>query len=153
MLPFKRQLQISIGEQAGVFVVSCSLEDPLHNLILTHKVSLENPMILSGELQVKKAPNPECQQLILLPEKLVGISLDKGFTKKVIERLGGSLGCVNLVNMVLVSLPLVINTSWFYYASTGQYSPEEIKNIEKGQMAGVCLGYPIKTPAKNIKKE
>ncbi|NLC77851.1 MAG: DUF2889 domain-containing protein [Clostridia bacterium] len=148
---FARDYKINISwEEEGIFTVACSLTDPLHDLILTQRVTIEKPTILSGSLQVIKAPHKECKQLELLPQKLNGIPLDKGFTKTVISKLGGPQGCVNLVNMVLVSLPLVINTAWLYYAHTGQYSAEEIKRIEHDQMSGVCLGYPPNTPlAKN----
>lgn len=145
---FARDIKISIDYiDENIFTVNCSLVDSLHNLILTQKVSIEKPTILSGELKVIKAPNEKCKQLELLPERLNGLALGKGFTKAVISRVGGADGCVNLVNMVLVSVPLVINTSWLYYAHTGKYSFEEIKNIEKQQMSGVCLGYsPETTP-------
>ncbi|NLL19203.1 MAG: DUF2889 domain-containing protein [Clostridia bacterium] len=143
---FARDYKISIDHtDENVFTVNCSLSDSLHNLILTQKVTIEKPRILSGQLKVIKAPNERCKQLELLPERLNGLTIDKGFTKAVIDKLGGAGGCVNLVNMVLVSVPLVINTSWLYYAHTGKYSFQEIKNIEKQQMSGLCLGYPPDT--------
>lgn len=148
---FERTYKINVGKESEAFTVNCVLEDIYHNIILTQKLSLENPIILSGHLDVIKAPNPECQQLRQLPERLNGLAIDKGFTKEVVTRLGGPKGCVNLVNMVLVSLPLVINATWLYHARTGQRSQDEIKQMEQELMAGVCLGYPKKADGESIR--
>ncbi len=73
-------------------------------------------------------------------ENLNGLQLKDGFTKAVRDLYAGADGCPNVVNLLLTSVPLAINTSWMIKAKHG-IPEKELLVTRTSQMKDVCISY------------
>lgn len=71
-------------------------------LIINSKLVIEK-----AEFSTLKAPYLECSSHAVSPEKLVGISLQKGFTKNVMDIYGGVQGCSHILTILTNLAPAV----------------------------------------------
>jgi hypothetical protein len=57
-------------------------------------------VIQDASFQTLSAPYRECRQYVVSAERLLGVSLSKGFTKKVNEIYGGVCGCSHILTLL-----------------------------------------------------
>lgn len=140
---FQRDIQFKVKEEKDDSLkVTAHLTDRFHDLELSAVVRLSNYEILAATFKVHRGPSPRCQEIEPLASKLVGIKIAGGFNKKVRELFSGPQGCSNLRDMVLMALPLVINSSWYYYQERDSLSESDVAAMAERDMAGHCLAYP-----------
>ena len=71
-------------------------------LVVNAKLIIEN-----AEFSTLKAPYLECLTPDISPQKLVGVSLQKGFTKNVMSLYGGVHGCSHILTILTNLAPAV----------------------------------------------
>ncbi len=136
---FERTYKNSLFENdsGGITVVS-HLSDMIHDIKITLDVSVPDFEISNSKLEVVMAPGGRCQELCPMIEKLNGQKIKHGFTQFVRDLFGASDGCPNVVNMLLTSVPLAINTSWMIALKHGE-SSDDVRKQQKSQMKNVCI--------------
>ncbi|MCP4568478.1 MAG: DUF2889 domain-containing protein [FCB group bacterium] len=136
---FKRHFENSLYENDhGGITVIAHMFDIIHDIKITLDVSLPDFIISNANLEIAKAPGGRCQELCPRITELNGRPLKHGFTQFVRDLYAGSEGCPNIVNMLLTSVPLAINTSWMIAMKHG-LPTEDIKTTQKAQMKDVCI--------------
>jgi hypothetical protein len=73
--------------------------DPIHDMWLTLTVDA-NLVIRAAHAHTAAAPTPWCAQINASYAKLVGIAIGSGYMKEVKARLGGTLGCTHLTELL-----------------------------------------------------
>ena len=74
-------------------------EQLVHHMIV--RLTFDSRLIVTAaEFATIKAPYKECASYTAGPEKLIGISADKGFTKKVFNLYGGVEGCSHIMTIL-----------------------------------------------------
>jgi hypothetical protein len=138
---FKRIFENSLYEnESGGITVESHMFDVLHDIKLSLDVSLPDFVISNANLEIAKAPGERCQELCPMIAKLNGQQIKHGFTQFVHTLYGKADGCPNIVNMLLSSVPLAINTSWMIAVKHGA-SYDDIKATRKSQMKDLCISF------------
>jgi Protein of unknown function (DUF2889) len=82
----------------------------IHDMTLTVTVRLADLVITSAEAGLGSFPHAECPLIAPAFAQLVGLSVRRGFTKELRQRLGGVSGCAHLGELARAMGPAVVRT-------------------------------------------
>nr|WP_320048833.1 DUF2889 domain-containing protein [uncultured Desulfuromonas sp.] len=138
-LDFQRTVHYSIAQNdQGHFILKAHLKDRLHDIETIVTTSPDTLEILSASASFNRSPSPFCSQSEKRFANLVGLSIGKGLSLELRERLAGGDGCGNLRTMMLGLLPLAINAR----VSQGSESDEQAFEMMQQALEGTCAGFP-----------
>jgi hypothetical protein len=83
----------------------------IHDMTLTVTVRLADLVITSAEAGMGTFPHAECPFIAPAFAQLEGLSVRRGFTKELRQRLGGVSGCAHLGELARAMGPAVVRTS------------------------------------------
>jgi hypothetical protein len=89
---------------------------------IVHKMTVHLDIALP-DLEIRKAravmdevPIDSCREIEAFAQKLVGLKIRPGFTRKVRGLLGGVEGCLHLTNLILTMGSAALQGFWAYYS-------------------------------------
>ena len=142
---FRRTIEINISDTGKEeFTLSTNLMDMYHDIVLQLHVSVPDFIIVDATVDMKRIPHTGCREVYQMMCKLVGKEVGKGFTKVVLDALGGEHGCPNMVNLVLLSAPLAINAAAVLKQQRENLTAAGMDELWQEVLGGVCLAYPKK---------
>ena len=83
----------------------------IHDMTLTVTVRLADLVITSAEAGMSSFPHAECPFIAPAFARLEGLSVRRGFTKELRQRLGGVSGCAHLGELARAMGPAIVRTS------------------------------------------
>lgn len=135
---FQRNIKIGvISVSDNATHVTSAMSDKFHDIRLEVVIDNESLTITHIDVDFRKTPAGGCVNARSSVEGLAGVHIGKGLTRKFFAALGGSSGCPNLRNMLLCSLPLVLNVR----AAEGMADVREMMDSIHGRLQGACAGY------------
>jgi len=141
---FKRDISLNLTRtDNNDILVRDTLKDRFHDIVLEVIVDHRNLNIKDIRVEFERAPTRYCQNLGERLKGLIGTPVKKGLTRKIFEVTGGGEGCGNIRNMLLASLPLVLNLT----AGAGIDDEEALLAKIEEELEGTCIGY---TKPKNM---
>jgi hypothetical protein len=142
---FNRRIEIDINSHGeGMFRLVTTLGDIYHDIVLTLMISDREFRITEAVVETNRIPHSFCREISGLARSLTGLTVGPGFTGQVRSRLGGKEGCPNLLNLVLLTAPLVVNAAVIERLQRENLSPEQAEAVWQETLGGVCLAYPVK---------
>ena len=93
--------------------------DPLtiHHMQVDIEVSYPTMEIVAAKVHMEVHPNIECTRIEPHYDKLVGLSIARGFTHKVRELFGGPRACTHTTALLQAMAPIAIQCIWSMRAS------------------------------------
>ena len=88
----------------------------IHHINLRLELLLPDLIINSAVINMMEVPHAMCRDIQNSGDKLRGISIFKGFNKKITELIGGKNGCLHLFNLLL-SMRAAAFQGYFTYVS------------------------------------
>lgn len=86
-------------------------DEVIHDMTLTVTVRLADLVITAAQAGMGSFPHAECPFIAPAFAQLEGLSVRRGFTKELRERLGGVSGCAHLGELARAMGPAVVRTS------------------------------------------
>jgi hypothetical protein len=104
--------QIQDQKPPGVYVDDDP--DPLtvHHMVLDVIVQFPTLEITSAEVVMETHPHSSCVDITEHYQKLVGLSIARGFTHKIRELFGGPRGCTHTTALLQAMAPVAIQSIW-----------------------------------------
>jgi hypothetical protein len=98
--------------------------DPLtiHHMQVDIEVAYPSMKIVTAQVHMETHPNIECTRIEPHYEKLVGLSIARGFTHQVRELFGGPRACTHTTALLQAMAPVAIQSMWSLRASDVQRS-------------------------------
>lgn len=98
--------------------------DPLtiHHMHIDLEVSYPSMEIVAANVRLEVHPNTECTRIEPHYDKLVGLSIARGFTHKVRELFGGPRACTHTTALLQAMAPVAIQCMWSMRASDAKQS-------------------------------
>lgn len=135
---FNRNISVAINQLSEtLWQVEARLCDVFHDIILYIDVDTTTLKIVEAQVDYRRIPHEACRLFAPKLEYLKGISLGKGLTKGLIQVAGGPTGCVNIKNLLLTSVPLLLNA----YITKDCTSYEEIAEKSVQLLSGTCIAF------------
>ena len=88
--------------------------DPLwmHHMVVDLEVSFPSFEILAASVEFKERPHTHCTDIEGDYQKLVGLSIARGFNAKIKELFGGPRGCTHIGALLSAMAPVAIQSGW-----------------------------------------
>jgi hypothetical protein len=109
--PFDDEHVTVAGRLTDVQPWGCPGHEVIHDMTMTVTVRLADLVITSAEAGMGTFPHAECPFIAPAFAQLEGLSVRRGFTKELRQRLGGVSGCAHLGELVRAMGPAVVRTS------------------------------------------
>lgn len=93
--------------------------DPLtiHHMVLDITIELPALVITEAEMVMETHPHAGCTSITDHYKQLVGLSIARGFSRKVRELFGGPRGCTHTTALLQAMAPVAIQSIWSMQAS------------------------------------
>lgn len=122
-------------------------EQPLtiHHMQLDLEIAFPALEIVDVTVHFETHPNDTCPLITTHYDKLIGLSIARGFTHRVRELFGGPRGCTHTTALLQAMAPVAVQCVWSMRASmakeTGNVSfvPRELSDAEKQAQWGMNL--------------
>jgi Protein of unknown function (DUF2889) len=100
-----------VGRLTDVEPWAASGHEVIHDMTLTVTVRLADLVITSAVAGMGSFPHAECPFIAPAFAQLEGLSVRRGFTKELRQRLGGVSGCAHLGELARAMGPAIVRTS------------------------------------------
>ncbi len=102
--------------------------DPLtvHRMEVDLLLDFPSLTILEVMVEMQTTPHRGCNAIEPDYQKLVGLSIARGFVRQVKDRLGGPKGCTHIGALLQAMAPVAIQSSWSMRSLAMQESPGEV---------------------------
>ncbi len=110
--------------------------DPLtiHDMRVVLDISIENLSIVKADVAFGVYPNTACPSIIDHYDKLVGLNVARGFSRKVRELFGGPRGCTHTTALLQAMAPVVVQSLWSMELSHRRESGKPVSGRTPDQM-------------------
>ncbi len=85
---------------------------PVHHMVLELRVAYPSLEILSAQAEFRVHPHDGCPDIVEHYGDLAGVSIARGFTRKVRELFGGPLGCTHTTALLQALAPAVVQATF-----------------------------------------
>ncbi|MFQ5798548.1 MAG: DUF2889 domain-containing protein [Bacteroidota bacterium] len=107
---YERNINISVSKLSEKEVLTkASLLDLNHNIRVELTVDVATKTIIDAQAQMVKSPFSICQQTLKKLQNVIGMKIERGIHKKLVDTLGHSDGCTYLVDLTMEALRLSAN--------------------------------------------
>lgn len=103
---------ISDTKPPGMYVPDDAEPLEIHQMHLDFTVDMTTFEITDAGVEFKTNPMEDCPQIAQHYKKLVGLSIARGFGKKIRELFGGPNGCAHTTALLQAMAPAAIQTGW-----------------------------------------
>ncbi len=101
----KRDIGIEIFELIdGNMMLEATFMDTYHLIRLNLQIHPQSRTIIAAKSEYTNFPHAQCASLEVKAKALVGLILERGITKEIINRIGGCDGCVHLRELVMETI-------------------------------------------------
>ena len=100
--------------------------DPLtiHHMQLDLEVAFPSLEIVGATVHFETHPNDVCPRIVDHYDKLIGLSIARGFTHRVRELFGGPRGCTHTTALLQAMAPVAVQCFWSMRASQSRQESE-----------------------------
>jgi len=116
----------------GIYIADDPEPLTVHHMIVDLVVQAPQMEIVDAEVVFETHPHSSCVKIIDHYQKLVGLSIARGFTHRVRELFGGPRGCTHTTMLLQAMAPVAIQSVWSLAAAD--------------QKAAAGTGEPVEAP-------
>ena len=107
---YERNINTSVAKlEDGILLTKSSLLDLNHHMGLSFVIRMEDQEIIKAEAFMNRAPFKVCRETLENVSSAVGLRIERGITKKLGKIIGGSRGCVHLLEVAKEAVILSSN--------------------------------------------
>lgn len=102
MILFNRYKNTQVEKVDNITVkLTSTMCDTFHEINMVMLVDLNKAIVMDAKVEFLRQPDAICTETAKLADKLIGLNLGPGLTKRVKEVVGGPSGCTHLMDLVL----------------------------------------------------
>lgn len=112
--PDRLAIQGAIRDQKppGLFIQSDPEPLTVHHMQLSMEISFPDLIIVGAQTHFEQHPNEECPSITAHYEEMVGLSIARGFSRRVRELFGGPRGCTHTTALLQAMAPVALQCFW-----------------------------------------
>ena len=101
----KRDIGIEAFElENGNLMLEATFLDPYHLIRLNIHIEPITKTIINAKSEFANHPHSGCPVVALKAKSLIGLKIERGITKMISQRIGGSEGCIHLRELALETI-------------------------------------------------
>jgi len=145
----KRDIGIEAFElENGNLMLEATLLDPYHLIRLNIHVEPHTKTIVHAKSEFASHPHAACPMVAEKAKQLIGLKIERGISKLILHKIGGSEGCVHLRELTLETINFAATTLIGFDEGFGLMSrdfnildEEERLEISKRVLNNTCFIY------------
>ncbi len=110
----------------------------VHHMSLKLELSLPTLTIKSAKMDMHEVPHEVCRNIYGIDDKLVGISIFKGFNKQVNQLMSGKNGCLHLFNLLLSMRAAAFQGLFTYLSRVQEDGSIRLRHIDESVLINTC---------------
>jgi hypothetical protein len=118
---------------AGLYVKSDPEPLWVHHMVVDLEVAFPSLEIVGANVEFHERPHTHCTDIVPAYDKLVGLSIARGFNAKVKELFGGPRGCTHIGAMLAAMAPVAIQSTWSMRIGSPAVTEENRQSMTKEQ--------------------
>lgn len=128
---YERNINISVGRRdEKAIVTKASLLDLNHNIRIELTVDVETKEIIDAKAQMVKSPFEICQLTLVKIQKLIGLKIERGIHRNLVDALGHAEGCTHLVDLAMEAARLSANVLLGFTRSDEEWRQRKLSDEE-----------------------
>lgn len=129
----KRDIGIEAFElENGNLMLESTLLDPYHLIRLNIHIEPLSRTIVHAKSEFANHPHMGCPMVAVKALQLIGLTITRGITKQILQRIGGTEGCVHLRELAMETINFAATTLIGYDEGFGLMSREfNMKNEDE----------------------
>ena len=148
----KRDIGIEAFElENGNLMLEATLLDPYHLIRLNIHIEPHTKTIVNARSEFASHPHAACPMVAEKAKQLIGLKIERGITKQILQKIGGSEGCVHLRELTMETINFAATTLIGFDEGFGLMSrdfnilnEEERFKISKHVLNNTCFIYKEK---------
>ena len=121
----KRDIGIEAFElENGNLMLEATLLDPYHLIRLNIHIAPQTKTIVHARSEFASHPHAACPMVAEKAKLLIGLKIERGISKMILQKIGGSDGCVHLRELTLETINFAATTLIGYDDGFGLMSRE-----------------------------
>ena len=92
----------------------------MHHMVVDLRIAVPSLTIEQVDVKLHTHPHDECPGIEHAYQKLVGLSIARGFINKVRELFGGPRGCTHTTALLQAMAPVAIQSMWSFRAAAAE---------------------------------
>ena len=113
---------------AGLYIEDDPTPLRMHHMVMELEVSFPAFVIEKASVTYHNYPHTGCDNIVDHYQKLVGLSVMRGFNRKVKDLFGGPHGCTHVTALISAMAPVVIQTAWAMRLIEVRDNPEVVES-------------------------
>jgi len=105
---------------AGLYLADDPDPMTMHHMVVDLRIAVPSLTIEEVDVKLHTHPHDECPGIELAYQKLVGLSIARGFINKVRELFGGPRGCTHTTALLQAMAPVAIQSMWSFRAAAAE---------------------------------
>ncbi len=85
-----------------------------HTILARVEIDPESMKIEHIDVELQDAPYDACRELQQVYDQLVGLHIESGFTRAVLQKVGGTKGCAHLTHLIITMGPAIVQAAFTY---------------------------------------
>jgi len=119
----KRDIGIEAFElENGNLMLESTLLDPYHLIRLNIHIEPHTKTIIHAKSEFASHPHAACPFVAASAAELIGLKIERGITKQILQKIGGSEGCVHLRELTMETINFAATTLVGYAEGFGLMS-------------------------------
>ena len=111
---------VSDQKPPGLYIVDDPKPMELHQMQLELRIAIPRLEIIQAQVVFETHPNSKCPLIAADYQKLVGLSIVRGFTRKIRDLFGGPNGCTHTNALLQAMAPAVVQAMWSVSIRSGR---------------------------------
>ena len=107
---------------AGLYIADDPESLTVHHMIVDLTIAVPSLEITAVDVVLDTHPHSDCRGIEPHYDKLVGLSIARGFTHKVRELFGGPRGCTHTTALLQAMAPVAIQSMWSFRVARARQS-------------------------------
>ena len=148
----KRDIGIEAFElENGNLMLESTLLDPYHLIRLNIHIEPHTKTIVNARSEFASHPHAACPMVAEKAKLLIGLKIERGITKMILQKIGGNEGCVHLKELALETINFAATTLIGYDEGFGLMSRDfnildehQKFEISKHLLVNTCFIYKEK---------
>lgn len=139
-----RSFQVIYYEKEGdgnTWAVESHLSDDPHDITVTVEINMPAMEITGARFRFDRCPLEQCRLMEKKASGLIGLKVDKDFSRNMMKIVFGPQGCPNIMTLLTVSVPGIIYYYYPYLMKQGKMTREEFWDIMKTEHKNDCLAH------------
>ncbi len=145
---YERNINVAVSRKnEHEIVTKATMLDLNHHIRVELTIDLRKETIVDARAQMTKVPHSVCQLTLNNIRKIVGLRIQRGIQKELVDRLGHADGCTHMVDLAMEAVRLSANVmvgltkvgpEWF---DRGDLSEQEMIARIKPFLRNTCLPF------------